>query len=148
MSTRNTILESIRDMIVALPGMHTDRVVIGGPAVKLFAMHQPVVSINWEHETGKRAEDKSHRTLQLMVSVVIKVDAGNASEPLLQLGTIYDTIHAALENFANTDVGSKVMNMTESTRGVVADGYEQNGDDYCYIASTWTLEYRRAKGSA
>ena len=142
-STRNTILTTIQDALRALDGIASEQVHIGIIRPEQ-ATPEPRIMIWWRSDFGREKDgDKSARTMQLLVGLLVKVDDSKSTEQLLQASETYDVIHAGLETVADGDVSKKVLRMRELEPGVEASGFDDL-DRVVWIGSAWELMYERA----
>jgi len=155
MASRNTILQRLRTTVLAVSGMHADRVHIGAisPARIKDAPHVCIVQ---DSETSERLDGgETRRSLTVEVTVAINVDASKTTSPDEQLNTTFDAVQAALEGLMDGYRSGGTVEI--ESMGIESDqvdfddleGVVNNVKTRLRTASSrWVVKYRRALGAS
>lgn len=142
-TTRNAILNVIKDGLIGLASLHADRVRIGTFRPDQ-ATADPRVMIFWRGDFGTRKEGiNSEREMYVIVAVIGVSDAGEATGDLEQLSEMFDLIHAKVEALADDDLSASVLEMKEVSPGIEPSGFD-GYDNVHYVGCTWRVQYQRA----
>lgn len=145
-SKRSAILQDIQTAIVAVDGLHAERVKIGfWREEQINAVNVVQIQPGNDRMIQRLDGNEQRRELVVVVAAFVRIDPVSSTQQTLQLDEFFAPVHAALETLAEGNVNGKVEEMYELGDGVIVAGVDDK-DSIAWQACAWRIGYRRALG--